>query len=73
MNQPRVTTEMLNQAARVLNTTDRNVVIGAVLQALISQGVDVKAAIEAVFGEGSFDSMCGQVYDLLRAQAATRH
>lgn len=70
MQAARVTTDMLNQAARVLNTTDRNVVIGAVLQVLISQGVEVTAAIEAVFGEGSFDTMVGQVYDILRAKAA---
>lgn len=64
-----ITTEQLNQAAELLGTTDRNTVLTAVIGTLVKNGVDVKVALNAVFGEGTFEKIAGQVYDALRAQA----
>lgn len=40
------------------------------IMALVSQGQDVKLAIDAVLGEGTASKMIGELYDALRAKSA---
>lgn len=40
------------------------------IMALVSQGQDVKSAIDAVLGEGTASKMIGELYDALRAKSA---
>jgi hypothetical protein len=62
-----ISTTTLNQVAALLNTTDKNTVFTVVIGTLIQKGMDVKDAIESVFGEGSYEKMAGQIYETLRA------
>jgi hypothetical protein len=45
----------------------KNEQITAALMAHINAGKDAKEAIEAVFGEGSYEKLAGMIYDMLRA------
>lgn len=64
-------TELLNAIAEALNTTDRNLCINVAMSMLVNEGgLTVEAAFETVFGEGSWVTFCGNVYDALRAGAA---
>ena len=40
------------------------------IMVLVSQGQDVKSAIDTVLGEGTASKMIGEVYDALRAKSA---
>ncbi len=62
-----ITNTTLNQVAALLETTDKNTVFTVVIGTLIQKGMDVKDAIESVFGEGSYEKMAGQIYEALRA------
>lgn len=62
-----ITADTLNQVAALLQTTDKNTVFTVVVGTLLKQGVDIKVAVELLFGEGSFEKMAGQIYDALRA------
>lgn len=62
-----ITNTTLNQVAALLDTTDKNTVFTVVIGTLIQKGMDVKDAIESVFGEGSYETMAGQIYEALRA------
>ena len=62
-----ITTAQLNQVAALLNTTDKNVIINAVMKTLVASGVAADAAFEMIFGEGAYKRFAGQVYDALRA------
>lgn len=62
-----ISTTTLNQVAALLNTTDKNAVFTVVIGTLIQKGMDVKVAIDSVFGEGSYEKMAGQIYEALRA------
>lgn len=66
----RITPDQLNAAARLLGTNDRQVVIAAVMRTLVSEGVDVAVAFDAVFGAGSFRKFAGEVYHALRGEVA---
>ena len=63
-----VTTAQLNQVAELLGTTDRQTVLEVVMGTLVESGIAVDVAIDAVFGEGSYKKLAGQVYDNLRDQ-----
>ena len=47
-----------------------NQVISARIATLVAGGMDVRNAIDAVLGEGTFEKLAGEVYDELRARAA---
>lgn len=64
-----ITTEQLNQVAALLNTTDKNAVFTVVIGTLVKAGVDVKVAMDAVFGEGAYMKMAESVYHQLRNNA----
>lgn len=57
----------LNQVAELLGTTDKNVVISAVLKTLVSTGIAVDVAYDMVFGEGAYKRFAGEIYTALRA------
>ncbi len=63
----RVTTEQLNAAAKLLGTTDKNVVYSAIITTLVREGMDVQDAINALFGPEGWSTMSGAIYDALRA------
>lgn len=65
----RITADQLNQVAALLNTTDKNVVISAVMKTLTESGVELPVAFDSVFGEGSYRRMAGDVYQAIRAKA----
>lgn len=65
----RITPDQLNQIAGLLGTTDKNVVISAVLKSLVDMGADMATAFDLVFGEGAYRRFAGEVYHALRAQA----
>ena len=44
--------------------------INLALASKIASGMDVRDAIEATFGEGSYEKIAGDIYDALRAKAA---
>ena len=58
---------VLNQVAELLKTTDKNLVISAVLKTLMSTGIAVDVAYDMVFGEGAYQKFAGDVYNALRA------
>jgi hypothetical protein len=45
----------------------KNQIITAKIVALLAAGLTIEAAIEQVFGAGSFEKIAGQIYDMLRA------
>jgi hypothetical protein len=45
----------------------KNQIITAKIVALLDAGFTIEAAIEQVFGAGSFEKIAGQIYDMLRA------
>lgn len=63
----KITTEQLNQVAELLGTTDKSVVISAVLKTLVKSGIDIQVAFDAVFGEGAYRKFAGEIYSALRA------
>ncbi|HEX2615448.1 MAG TPA: hypothetical protein VHL10_08130 [Nitrososphaera sp.] len=64
-------TELLNAIAESLNTSDKNTCINVAMAMLVKEGgVSVESAFELLFGAGSWEQFCGNVYDALRAQAA---
>lgn len=63
-----ITADQLNQAAALLGTTDKNVVISAVLKTLVRAGVEIDVAFDMLFGEGAYKRFAGHVYDALRAK-----
>lgn len=65
--------ETLNSVARLLGTTDKNVVISACIAGLVQEGADIREAVDFVLGEGAFRSIAGDVYHALRARHAAAH
>jgi hypothetical protein len=59
------------QGTRRANKPDKpdmkNQIITAKIVALLAAGFTIEAAIEQVFGAGSFEKIAGQIYDMLRA------
>lgn len=43
--------------------------ISTLILANISNGLSLEAAIDAVFGEGSYTQIAGDIYEALRAKA----
>ncbi len=64
-----ITNTQLNQVAALLNTTDKNTVLTVAVGTLVKAGVDIKDAMDAVFGEGAYMKLAGQVYHQLRGEA----
>jgi len=64
-----ITANTLNKIADLLNTTDKNAVLTYAVGTLVKSGVDIKDAMDAVFGEGAYMKMAGQVYHQLRGEA----
>lgn len=64
-----ITNTQLNQVAALLNTTDKNTVLTVAVGTLVKAGVDIKEAMDAVFGEGAYMKLAGQVYHQLRGEA----
>lgn len=64
-----ITNTQLNQVAALLNTTDKNTVLTVAVGTLVKAGVDIKEAIDSVFGEGAYMKLAGQVYHQLRGEA----
>jgi hypothetical protein len=64
-------TNLLNMIAEELNTTDKNLVISVAMSALVKSGAEVDVAFELLFGEGAWKKFAGNLYDALRAKAAT--
>lgn len=63
-----VTAQQLNAVASLLNTTDKNLVISMVIRSMVhDHGVSVKEAVDAVFGEGGYEKLSSEVYDMLKA------
>ena len=50
--------------------TAKNAAISAQILKLVSAGVPLRDAIDAVLGAGTFDRVAGDAYDALRAKAA---
>ena len=64
-----ITNTQLNHVAALLNTTDKNTVLPVAVGTLVKAGVDIKEAMDAVFGEGAYMKLAGQVYHQLRGEA----
>lgn len=63
-----ITPEQFNAVAELLGTTDKNTVIGVILQFLIAEGLDPRDAFDVVFGEGAYTKFAGLIYDALNAK-----
>jgi hypothetical protein len=48
--------------------TDLNTKITAAIVAKLTEGLDIRQAIDAVMGEGAYVKVAGQIYDALRAK-----
>lgn len=66
-----ITTQQLNEVARLLGTDDKNLVVSAVIATLVSEGVPVDAAYDMVWGEGAYAKLAGEVYDALHASGVS--
>ena len=62
-----ITTEQLNKVAQLIGTTDKSVVIGAVIKTLVDSGMDATQAFDAVFGQGAYVKMAGNIWDAMNA------
>ena len=64
-----ITNTQLNQVAALLNTTDKATVLTVAVGTLVKAGVDIKDAMDAVFGEGAYMKLAGQGYHQMRGEA----
>lgn len=62
-----VTTEQLNQVGKILGTTDKNIVISAVLKTLVENGIGFEEAFDSVFGEGAYEKAADEIWEVLRS------
>lgn len=46
----------------------KNAKISAMIISKMQQGMDIRAAFDAVLGEGAYMKLAGEVYDALRAK-----
>lgn len=56
-------TEALNKIAKLLQTTDKNLVITAAIKSSIESGLSVDQAIDFVIGEGTFKSIANSLWE----------
>jgi len=56
-------TEALNKIAKLLQTTDKNLVITAAIKSSIESGLSVDQAIDFVLGEGTFKSIANSLWE----------
>lgn len=52
------------------NAMNKNAAISSSILNNIANGMTLEAAYDAVFGDGSYDKMVGDIYDALRTKAA---
>ena len=57
---------LLQQVANIIGTEDKNIVISYILKTLVESGMPVNVAYDAIFGDGSYRKMAGNVYDALQ-------
>jgi uncharacterized membrane protein YdfJ with MMPL/SSD domain len=62
-----ITANQLNQIAALIGTTDRQVVISAAIKFLTDAGMALDAAFDAVFGEGAYVRMAGDLQAAMTA------
>jgi hypothetical protein len=62
-----MTAEQLNQAAALLGTTDKNVVISACIKTLVDAGLDIRTAYDAILGKGAYNKMASELHDSFNA------
>ena len=56
----------LNSIAKLLGTTDKNLVISAAISVLVKEaGIDLAKAYDIVLGEGAYVKAAGHIYDEL--------
>lgn len=60
---------MASHPAMPHKENNMNAKISAAILANVAKGMDLPAAYDAVFGEGSYLKMAGEMYDALRAKA----
>lgn len=60
-------TALLNSIATELNTTDKTLCINVAMAMLVKSGLTVDAAMDSLFGAGSYTKFAGEVYAALRA------
>jgi hypothetical protein len=59
----------INQAMiNVLTTDQKNVLISATIMALKDAGLDMKTAFDLVLGEGAYDKVAVEVFDIFNAK-----
>ena len=63
----KITTEKLNQAAKLIGTTDKKIVISFCIKTLVDSGVEINDAIDRVLGSGMFEKIAGSIYDELNS------
>jgi hypothetical protein len=56
------------QAQRPEDEMDKNAIISARILAHVANGMTIDQAYDAVFGEGAYLKLAGELYDALRAK-----
>jgi hypothetical protein len=62
-----ITANQLNQIAALIGTNDRQVVISTAIKFLTDAGMALDAAFDAVFGEGAYVRMAGDLQAAMTA------
>ena len=62
--------DLLNLIAAELNTEDKNACISVAIKMLVDSGLAVNEAFDALFGEGAYLKMAGNIYHSLRNECA---
>lgn len=62
-----ITAQQLNQVSKLLGTTDKSVVYGAVIKTLTEAGMTTRQAFDELFGAGAYEKTAGDIYDAIRA------
>ena len=44
-----------------------NVIISQRILSLVNEGMELRAAFDAILGQGAYEKMAGEVYDALRS------
>lgn len=60
---------ILNQVARAINSTDKNVVIETTIALLIQEGLPVEKAYDLVMGDGAYVRLASEIWQSAQAGA----
>ena len=63
-------TELLNMIAKELGTEDKNTCINVAVLMLVDAGKSVDEAFDMIMGDGAYEKLSGDVYEMLNAKAA---